>query len=401
MTIFPPDQGILMRIAYVYDAVYPEITGGVERRVWELARRLVTRGHEVHLFGMHLWEGDKTIVREGVFIHGICRPYKLYRKGKRRFFPSLMFGTAAFFAFLNEQFDVVDCQQFPYLSAFTAAISCRISGSPFIITWHEVWGDYWYEYLGIPGAAGKCIERIVAQFSRHAIAVSETTRDGLITLAGPRDISVITNGISSAEIDSVQPSEITSDLVFVGRLIREKHVDIVIDAVALLKDRHPDIRCLIIGDGPERRNLEMKVRNCGIGDNIVFTGSLPHSSDVISYMKSSQVFVFPSTREGFGISVLEALACGLPVVTIDHPKNASRVFARNGCGVLSTLDAGDLSEKIQALMAEKGSHGVQCRMKAREYDWDAITDLVEAYYLRVYETDMLQGYQREKCPRQG
>ena len=380
-----------MRIAYVYDAVYPEITGGVERRVWELARRLVARGHEVHLFGMHLWKGEKTIVREGVFLHGICRPYRLYNKGKRRFFPSLIFGAVTFFALLRERFDVVDCQQFPYLSAFTAALSCKISGSPLIITWHEVWGDYWYEYLGSSGAAGKCIERIVARIPAYTIAVSKTTRDGLTALTDERDIAIIPNGISSAEIDSVPPSEVESDLIFVGRLIREKHVDVLIDAIALIKDRFPDIRCLIIGDGPERRNLELRAKERGIVENIVFTGFFHSSDDVISRLKSSRVFVFPSTREGFGISVLEALACGLPVVTVDHPKNASKAFISDGCGALSTLDAGDLSAQIQAVLEEKGNDWSRCCMRAREYEWENITDLVENYYRRVHDRDLDQG----------
>ncbi|MCG7855008.1 MAG: glycosyltransferase family 4 protein [Methanoregulaceae archaeon] len=379
-----------MRIAFVYDAVYPEITGGVERRVWELARRLAARGHEVHLFGMHLWKGERTVVREGVYLHGICRPYRLYRKGKRRFFPSLMFGVETFFALAKERFDIVDCQQFPYLSAFSAALSCRISGSPLIITWHEVWGDYWYEYLGISGAAGKWIERVIAKIPAYTIAVSDTTADGLARISGGSEISIVPNGISSIEIDAVQPSGEESDLVFVGRLIPEKHVDILIDAVSLLNNHFPEIRCLIIGDGPERRNLEMKVRASGLGNHVVFTGKLPHSNDVISSMKSSRVFVFPSTREGFGISVLEALACGLPVVTIDHPKNASRVFAGNGCGVLSALDAADLSQKIRAILEGEGIGGLPCRLKAHQYEWEAITDMVEDYYRRVHEAELFR-----------
>jgi glycosyltransferase involved in cell wall biosynthesis len=388
MTMSRPEQENLMRIAFVYDAVYPEITGGVERRVWEIARRLAARGHEVHLFGMHLWEGDRTIVREKVYLHGICRPYQLYREGKRRFCPSLVFGVQTFFALRKERFDIVDCQQFPYLSVFSAALSCRIAESPLAVTWHEVWGDYWYEYLGLPGAAGKWIERIIAKIPANTIAVSETTAEGLAHISEGTYISIIPNGISSEEIDAVEPSDTESDIIFVGRLIPEKHVDILIEAVLLLKKQFPNIRCLIIGDGPERRNLEMNVRASGLENQVVFTGRLPHSHDVISFMKSSRAFVFPSTREGFGISVLEALACGLPVVTIDHPKNASRVFIRNGCGFLSTLDARDLSDKIQALLNGKGTDVLHCRMKAREYEWDAITDQVEDYYRRIHEAEL-------------
>lgn len=380
-----------MRIAYVYDAVYPEITGGVERRVWELARRLAARGHEVHLFGMHLWEGETTITRDGVVINGICRPLSFYRKGKRRILPAFIFGIMVFSALARERFDVVDCQQFPYTSVLGCAAACRISRSPLVITWHEVWGDYWYDYLGIPGAVGKWIERIVAILPAFRIAVSETTADGLRDIDGRGNITIIPNGISSDKIDAVRPSVERSDLIFVGRLIPEKHVDVLIDAVALLAAHIPDIRCLVIGDGPEREYLEQKSRLSGLGSHVAFTGILPRSRDVIAYLKSSRVFVFPSTREGFGIAVLEALACGLPVVTIDHPKNASRVFAANRCGVLSTLDPSDLSGKILSVLEGSSVSAMECRTVARRYDWEVITDMIDEYYHGVHEKESVRS----------
>ncbi len=322
-----------MRIAFVYDAVYPYITGGGEKRVWEVSRRLVARGHEVHLFGMQCWEGEQTITREGVILHGVCRPYSFYRKGRRRILPAFIFGVMVFLALARERFDVVDCQQFPYTSVFGSAAACRISRSPLVITWYEVWGDYWYEYLGLKGSAGKVLERLAARVPAHTVAISETTKAGLVSMAGDREITVLPIGIDTGEIDSVLPATTRSDILFAGRLIREKHVDVLIDAVGILRPSQPSIRCLIVGDGPERTSLEEKVRSMHLSGNVLFTGFLPRSGDVIAHMKSSRVFVLPSTREGFGISALEALASGLPVVTIDHPKNASRVFARDGCGL--------------------------------------------------------------------
>jgi glycosyltransferase involved in cell wall biosynthesis len=372
-----------MRIAFVYDAVYPYLLGGGEKRVWEMARRLVARGHEVHLFGMQFWEGEQTITREGVILHGVCRPYSFYRNGRRRILPAFIFGVMVFLALFRQRFDVVDCQQFPYTSVFGAAAACRISRSPFVITWYEVWGDYWYDYLGRIGAGGKVLERLAARVPAHTVVISETTKAGLVSMVGDREITVLPIGIDTDGIDSVLPAKTRSDVLFAGRLIREKHVDVLVDAVGILRLASPGIRCVIIGDGPERINLEEKVRSLDLSDNILFTGFLPRSEDVIAHMKSSRVFVLPSTREGFGISVLEALAAGIPVVTIDHPKNASRVFARDGCGLESSLDAKDLSERIPALLVAGEETRVRCRMKAREYDWGAIIGRIEEYYRLV------------------
>jgi hypothetical protein len=59
-----------MKIAVVYDVIYPYVKGGVEKRVWDLAVRLACRGHEVHLYGMKFWDGEDIINHEGVFLHG-------------------------------------------------------------------------------------------------------------------------------------------------------------------------------------------------------------------------------------------------------------------------------------------------------------------------------------------
>ena len=370
-----------MRIAFVYDAVYPYILGGVEKRVWELAHRLVKRGHEVHIYGMQLWEGDKTIVKGGVTLHGVCQPRKLYSKGKRKTTQAITFGFSVFLPLARERFDVVDCQQFPYISALSSLISCRISRSHLVITWHEVWGIYWYEYLGKTGSVGKFLERIIALSSGKNIAVSEITSNSLKHLVGnSKEITIIPNGIDLSTIEAIRPSESTSDLIFVGRLIKEKHVDLLLESVKHLKDIYPSIRCTIIGDGPERSALETKARNLEIDANVQFIGFLNDPDEVIARMKAAKVFVLPSTREGFGISVIEALACGIPVVTIDHPQNASRAFISSTCGALSRLDSIDMTEKINNVMIHARDMNTTCISIARGYDWETITDIVENYY---------------------
>ncbi|KUG14825.1 glycosyltransferase [hydrocarbon metagenome] len=373
-----------MRIAYVYDAVYPYIMGGVERRVWEVSRRLAGRGHDVHVYGMQWWAGDPDIEREGVHLHGTCRPLPLYRKGRRTFFPAVLFAASLVVPLARKQFDIIDCQHFPYLSALTTLAAGRLAGSRVVVTWHEVWGDYWYDYLGLAGALGKAVERVLATGSTFPVAVSDATREGM-GKAGVRGVvPVIPNGIDLAWIRSIGPSPVASDVIFVGRLIREKHVDLLIEAVRLLRRDLPDIRCLVVGDGPERQLLEAMAAELGVSGSITFTGFLEKPDDVIACMKSSRVFVLPSTREGFGISVLEALACGLPVVTIDDPANASRMFARDGCGLLSSPDAGDLAGQVRTILSGSGYDPAACRAKAQAYDWGAVTDRVEEYYRGIW-----------------
>ena len=81
-----------MKIAYVYDAVYPYRIGGAEKRIFELSRRLVTRGHEVHIYGLKEWDGDSSFNRDGVFYHGVGHSMPFYIKGRRTVSEAVFFG---------------------------------------------------------------------------------------------------------------------------------------------------------------------------------------------------------------------------------------------------------------------------------------------------------------------
>ena len=138
-----------MKIAYVFDAVYPYITGGVEKRIWELSRRLAARGHEVHVYGMKYWTGDDAIVREGVTYHGVCKPPALYNSSGRRSIRQVLYYTILLpFSLFRERHDIIDCQASPYFPAIVCKKISILRGTPLILTWHEVWGGYWRQYLG-------------------------------------------------------------------------------------------------------------------------------------------------------------------------------------------------------------------------------------------------------------
>ena len=135
---------IIMKIAYVHDVIYPHVKGGAEKRVWEISRRLADRGHEVHIFGMKYWDGEAVIERDGVHLHGVCDPGNLYVDGRRSIKTAIRFSSKLLSSFKGD-FDVVDAQQFPYLPCFSAKLFCTLKRTLLVITWHEVWGDYWDE----------------------------------------------------------------------------------------------------------------------------------------------------------------------------------------------------------------------------------------------------------------
>lgn len=373
-----------MKIAFIYDAVYPFITGGAEKRVYEMARRLVQRGHEVHWYGIGWWwpeNGQKDIEIEGIHLHGVCKPMDLYNDERRSIGEAVYFAVRLLPKLGREKFDVIDCQGFPFFSCFTAKINSLFVGSPLVITLHEVWNDYWYEYLGKAGFFGKLVEKLMVNLTGKIITVSKKTKADLNAMKSSEKSVVIPNGIDFNYISKISPSDKKSDIIFAGRLIKEKNVEILIRAIPDVKKKIPDIKCCIIGDGPERVKLDKLVQELEIQNNVEFKGFMKDYSSLISYMKSSEVFVMPSTREGFGIVVIEANACGLPVVVVDSKMNAaSDLIINNKNGIISDFSKEDIAENIINMMDKKEKMQKDCIETSREYDWDRIVDSLEEFY---------------------
>jgi glycosyltransferase involved in cell wall biosynthesis len=363
-----------MRIAFVYDAVYPYKIGGVEKRIWEISRRLAKQNHEVHVFGMKLWDGPPDIIRDGVHLHGVCRklPFHAGESGRRAIFPALWFSASLPGPLLRRgRFDLIDCQNFPYFPCFAAWLVSSLRRTPLVITWNEVWGAYWTEYIGKIGMIGKIIERVVARLTPNNAAISLTTMAQLHDLGVKTPIAITPCGVDLNKTRRVLHSPEISDIICIGRLIRDKHVDILIGAMGSLKASFPDLRCIIVGRGPEEERLRAQVLSCGLEKNVRFIGFVKDQDEILARIKASKVCVLPSTREGFGIVALEALACGTPVVTADHPGNAIRELTAIGGVRVVPLTTQDFAEAIRDQLLFPSPEG-SARLEG-EWDWDGVT----------------------------
>lgn len=366
-----------MKIAFVYDAVYPWIKGGAEKRIYEIGTRLAASGDEVHLFGINWWDGEDVIEYDGMVLHGVCAAQELYVNGRRSIPEALVFSLKLVRHMFKEKFDVIDVSVFPYFSCFSVKFVSAFWRTPVVFTWHEVWGDHWYEYMGRLGVFGKLVERLVLVLSSNIVAVSELTKKDLQSL-GPNGnkISLVPNGVDQKKIIAVAPSDEVCDVLFVGRLIREKNVDVLLEAVALVQDDVPDVKCCIIGTGPEKEQLLELAASLELLDdgNVRFFGFMEYD-EMIARMKSSKVLVLPSSREGFGMVVVEAFACGVPVVTVAKAHNAAGELVDEACGFVVTLDARAIAGAVRELLWDEE---LRCRMgkagveAGRGYEWDGI-----------------------------
>lgn len=371
------------KLALVYDAIYPYIKGGGEKRFYEVGKRLSKKGYEVHFYGMKLWKGKNIIKKQGMFYRGICKAVPLYDNKKRTIKEAISFGIASF-KLLKEDFDIIDCCGFPYFSLFSAKLVCIIKGKPLISTWHEVWGkEYWQSYIGKKGYLGYLVEKLASKLPNKIIAVSEHTKNKLINTlkVNPNKIITIPNALDFQKIKSIKPNKEKSDIIYAGRLLDYKNIDILIKSIKILAEKNPKIKCIIIGDGPEKNNLQKLTNQLNLKNNIIFKGFIEDYNQVLSLMKSSKVFVSTSSREGFGLVAIESNALGVPVITINHKDNAIKDLIQEGKnGYTTNLNEEGIADNILKAIKNSKNMKQNCINEAKQYDWNNITNkLMEVY----------------------
>ncbi|MEI7857815.1 MAG: glycosyltransferase family 4 protein, partial [Methanomicrobiales archaeon] len=223
----------------------------------------------------------------------------------------------------------------------------------------------------------------VSRLTPAMIAVSATTANNLMTLNGKKNVRIIPNGVDLKRMSMIQPHSETSDIIFVGRLIREKNVDLLVRAMGILSNKDKKYQLLIIGEGPERETIVRLIHELSLESHVRIIGFRDDHDEIIARMKSAKICVLPSTREGFGIAALEALACGIPVITVDHPANAIRELITEKTGFICTLSAKDLADKIRTALERHAEMKEACIATAASFDWDCIAADVEDYYREV------------------
>ena len=315
--------GAPMTVAFIYDAVYPFVIGGAEHRYYELARQM-RNDHAVVFYSFEYWRDDPGGCLEGCHYVPVAAPRGLYHpNGRRRIGEALRFAVRLLPRLLASREEVWDVCSFPYVSVLAARAVNVIRRRTMVVTWLEFWDGYWNVYLGRWGFVGRWIERLAVRASPHIIAISERTRDRLVAAGCPREkITVITPGVVLPPTATSPFSEMQFELVYVGRLIEHKRVDLAVRAVACLKEQGLFVRLGIVGEGPDRESLETLTVAQGVEDRVKFLGRMASYSEVSHTLRSSKVLVVPSRREGFGLAVVQGWASGIPAVVCDEPLNA-------------------------------------------------------------------------------
>jgi glycosyltransferase involved in cell wall biosynthesis len=371
-----------VRIAFVYDVVYPFVPGGVQRRNHALASRLSAR-HSVSFYGFGSWGAGGEGLLPGCRYVSVGKPVPLYdARGKRRLLEAIAFGVRLAGPLSTSGAEVVDVANFPFFSIPVAWLDARRRRRALVVTWHEYWGDYWNERIGVLGGLGRLFERACLAMSPTIVTVSEHTRRRIVAagVAAER-VHVVPNGIDLREIAAAAPAPERSDLVWVGRLQPHKQGDLALRAFALLRSERPGLRFLVVGDGPERPRLEALARELGVGDAVRFAGQVATSAEVYGLMKSSRLLLAPHRKEGFGITVVEGWGCGIPAVVCREEQSAlPELIDEPSKGRVADPDPGAVAAGCRELLDGGGGKAAELAFLAARYDWDVVAARLEEVY---------------------
>ena len=283
--------------------------GGAEIHLFEIFSRLTAAGHRVRLICSG-WTGAPRTAR----IDGI----DIERVGGRDTF-ALVGRRAVKRALATEQPDIL-VEDINKLPLFLAAGS-RV---PFCAIVPHLFGSTAFAEASWPVAATVwAAERPLPWVYRRAgfHAISESTRDDLVARGVPSArIRVIHPGVDSRLYRPGPPGRLsaTPSFLYVGRLKRYKGIDFAIRALAVARRRRPDLRLEIAGTGDQRAELEKLAAGLNLGRSVIFHGFVSEERK-IDLMRGAWANIFPSPKEGWGITVIEAAACATPSVASDSP----------------------------------------------------------------------------------
>ena len=362
-----------MKVLQVCNHFHPCI-GGIEKAVEGLSTALIKRGHQSDVVCLNTCAYTKERLPaldeyEGIKIHRF--PYlnlKFYKPS-----PGI-FG-------LIKDYDIIHVHGIGFFSDFLG-LTKPLHKKPLVLNTH---GGFfhtkrilWLKKLYLLWNA------IPLRFFEKVIADSRS--DEVIYSKISPNIEQIPNGIPS-DVFQVERNPEPYSLLYVGRLPRNKRIDRLIETLAELKNVYPEIKLRIVGEDWEgiQEELEILGERRGVRGNLEFLGKVDRK-ELLENLSKAAFFVSASEYEGFGISILEAMAAGCVVVVNDIP--AFREFVKDGENgfIVDFSDYGAVAQTLaKSINQDFGEMWKKGQETAAEYDWKVIVGKIEKVYNSAFE----------------
>ncbi len=359
------------------DLKNPE-AGGAETHIHELLERLAERGHEITLLaagyqgaqGEEFYSGLRVLRGGGPMTANFALAWKARR-------------------LLQEaRFDLIieDVNKVPFFLPLFSSLPCllvvpHLFGATVFRETNPLFASYvWLMERAVPSVFGRA----------GVLAISPSTKDDLVARGFDAErVDVNYCGFDAAPYERAQAPARNAHptLVHTGRLRKYKGADIVLKSFARIVEELPEARLEVVGDGPERPELQRLCTRLGLDDSVNFHGFM-ELADMVDLLYRSHLFLNASPKEGWGLTVVEAGACGVPTVAADSP--GLRDSVRDGeTGIL--VPYGDERAMAAAALGllrdepRRAALGQAAAIRARSFSWDAGADQLEAQLWSLME----------------
>jgi glycosyltransferase involved in cell wall biosynthesis len=357
-----------MRIAFFNwrDIRHP-MAGGAEVYVHEILRALAARGHVATLFSSRFPGSAEREVVDGIEHVRFGGRYSMYAK--------------ALFCYrrhIRGRYDVI-VESINGVPFFTPLFA-KERVVPLI---HQLTRENWYSALPFPVAfAGYHLEDAMLRlYSRNtAVAVSQSTKSDLERI-GFRDVRII-YGAAKAARPADLGKEAAPTLIYLGRLTKSKRVNHALRAFSALQKNVPEAKMWVAGSGPEESRLRTLAAELGISRSVQFFGKVSENRKA-ELLTRAHLVLFPAVREGWGLVVLEANACGTPAIGYDVPGLRDSIRAGINGFLVPDGDYDSIAEKAASLLSEPGRLGslsASSAAYAKGFSWEKSAVEYEALF---------------------
>ena len=368
-----------MKIGFFTDTYTPQING-VVTSIQTFKKQLEKRGHEVYVFAPSPKQKSDTkkIIR-------FPSVKFIFQPEMRIAFP---YSGEALNIIKKINLDIIHAHD-PFSIGLFGMWVAKKYKIPFVHTYHTLYPEY-VHYIWEAKFTKELAKRLSKDFCNNfnlIIAPSTKIKKFLKAWGVSKSIEILPSGVDLK--GSTKPSSKLREkykilpkekvLIFVGRLGKEKNIELLIKA--LKKVKTPNVKLLIVGDGPYRSQLEELTEKEHLKDRVVFSGYLPKEEVVLAY-KSSKIFIFSSKTETQGLVIAEAMSVGLPVVAVSDLAIADMVKDKKN-GFLVKSNSKDFASKVDIILQDKSLYNKMSKNSinfAKEFSAEKLTKKLENIY---------------------
>lgn len=370
-----------MKIVQTPARFYPSI-GGVENYVYYLSKELVKKGYKVTVICANEPSTRREEIIDGIIVKRLPYVGKIANTNITHTLPFKLF---------REDFDIIHTHLPTPWSADWSVILAKFKKKPIIITYHnDIVSTGFASYIA--KLYNLTSLNIILKMSEKIIITQPKYFDRSPYLKKYREkIKVVPVGVDINKFKPLNVDEEEHTLFFLSVLDKfheYKGLKYLLKALRIVKNEIKDIKLIIGGEGELKTYYQELANHLGVGGNVNFVGFIPDDK-LVEYYNRCSIFVLPSyssDQEGFGIVLLEALACGKPVVTTEIVGISEDVQKSNAGIIVKPHDIESLADAIIRIIQDdnlRKKMGKNGRKIAEKYSWKNIADRMEKIYIEL------------------